>query len=70
MKAKTPITETNLLEYGFEKRKYGSIVFFVKDEFAIVQNIKWLPCNIYTGVPLSTGLYVDTMEELEQLLIK
>ncbi|MBR7031519.1 MAG: hypothetical protein IKI06_09850 [Prevotella sp.] len=62
------ITEKNLLKCGFEKRKYGEVAFYVKDQFAIVQQFKWLPCNIETGEPLNTCIYVNTMEELEKLM--
>ena len=59
------ITEKNLLKYGFEKREYGTNVFFAKNEFAVVQNVQWLPYNFETGVPLNTLIYVDTIEELK-----
>jgi len=62
------ITERNLLKSGFEKRKYGDVTFYVKHEFALVQQFKWLPCNIETGEPLNTCIYVNTMEELEELM--
>ena len=61
------ITEKLLLENGFEKRNNTEGEYYVKDKVAIVKNIKWLLCNNETGFPLNTGVYIDTMEELEEL---
>ena len=61
------ITKELLLESGFEKRYNTEGEYYVKDKVAIVKNIKWLPCNYETGFPLNTGIYIDTIEELEKL---
>lgn len=62
------ITEELLLERGFQKREYYGNLYYVRENFGIVQNVKWIPCNIDTAKPLSTGIYIETIEELEELM--
>ena len=61
------ISEKVLLENGFEKKNGQNGSFFVKGEIGVVQNIKWLVCNVETGEPHGTNSYVNTIEELFKL---
>ena len=61
------ISEEVLLKNGFEKRSNRNGVFYVKGKIGLVQNVRWLPCNMETGEPHSTNTYVNTIEELYKL---
>lgn len=61
------ITESSLLKEGFEKKCIKGGCFYVNGEIGVVFNDKWLPCNIETGEPYNTGVYVETIEELYKL---
>ena len=61
------ISEEVLLENGFEKRQGQNGYFFVKGRIGVVQNVKWLACNVETGEPDGTNSYVNTIEELYKL---
>lgn len=66
----TPLSRETLLEKGFEERtKFGQEVY-VKGNVALVKSFKWVPCQMESGEPLATNLYVDTWEELETLMQK
>lgn len=41
---------------------------FVKEGIAIVLTTKWQPCRMEAGRLISTNVYVDTWEELEELM--
>ena len=58
------ITEKSLFENGFEKKQDKEGSFYIKGKIGVVQNIKWLPCNVETGELLVTNTYVNTLEEL------
>lgn len=58
------ITEKVLLKNGFEKKLAGNGYFFVKGKIGVVQNLKWLVCDVEQGSPYGTNTYVNTMEEL------
>lgn len=68
MKKQTMLTRQILLENGFEEKMMYGQIFYVKGNCAVVHSFKWVPCNLESGVPLSTNVYVNTMEELEKLL--
>lgn len=61
------ITETLLLEDGFEKKHTKDGCFYVKGKIGVVYNDMWLPCNIDTGVPYSTVFFLETLEDLYNL---
>lgn len=61
------ISEEVLLENGFEKRQGRNGYFFVKGRIGVVQNVKWLACNVETGEPDETNTYINTIEELYKL---
>lgn len=61
------ITETLLLEEGFEKKLVKDGRFYVKGKIGVVYNGMWLPCNIDTGEPYNTGICVETLEDLYNL---
>ena len=46
---------------------FGNICY-VKDNIAVVYKFRWFPCNMDTGSPLSTQMFVDTYEELETVI--
>lgn len=46
------ITEKVLLKNGFEKKLAGNGYFFVKGKIGVVQNLKWLVCDVETGEPI------------------
>lgn len=60
------ITEEQLVLRGFVKKQSSFGAYYVLDNFGVVKNFKWQVCNCHTGRPLSTLLYVETMEELEK----
>ena len=62
------ITEDQLLQRGFVRKQSALGFYYVLDNFGIVCNVRWQVCNSDTGEPLSTLLYVNTMEELEKLI--
>ena len=64
------ITETLLLEKGFEKKCINGGCYYVKGKVGVVYNDIWLPCNIETGEPYNTGIYVETLEDLYKLANK
>ena len=61
------ITADILLARGFEQKQGDGGVYYVKGKVGVVHNSQWLPCNVDSGKPLSTGLYINTMEELAEL---
>ena len=61
------ITETLLLEEGFEKKCLKSGCFYVNGEVGVVYNDMWFPCNVETGVPYGTNVCVETIEDLYKL---
>ena len=61
------ITEDLLIQRGFQKQINDGHVLYVKGK-AIVKEYGWVPCNYETGMPLSTCIYVDTIEQLERLI--
>ena len=61
------ITDTLLLEKGFEKKFSKDGFFYVKGKIGVVYNGMWLPCNVDTGVPINTCIRVDSIEDLYKL---
>ena len=61
------MSEKVLFENGFEKKLGKDGYFYVNGNVGVVQNIKWLPCNVETGEPINTSVYVNTLEELYKL---
>ncbi len=61
------MSEKILLENGFERKLGKGGYYYVKGEVGVVQNTKWLPCNVETGEPVNTGVYVDSLDELYRL---
>lgn len=61
------ITEALLLAKGFEKKFVKGGCFYAKGKIGVVYNDIWLPCNIDTGEPYNTGIYVETLEDLYNL---
>ena len=68
MEKHTKLTRQILLKKGFEEKMMYGQIFFVKGNCAVVYSFKWVPCDLKSGAPLSTNVYVDTAEELEKLL--
>lgn len=64
----TPITPRLLREKGFEERMMFGQVVYVKANCALVYSYAWIPCNLDSGTPLSTLVFVNTWEELEKLM--
>lgn len=65
---KTPLTPQILREKGFEEQMKFGHVFYVKGKCALVYSFAWIPCNLEFGAPLSTNVYVNTLEDLEKLM--
>ena len=66
--AGTPITPQRLLQNGFEEQLNDGKVFYVKEQKSVTYSYGWIPCNMDFGQPLCSLTYVNTMEELEQLM--
>ena len=64
----TPITPQLLRQKGFEERMMFGHVVYVKENCALVYSYAWIPCNLNSGTPLSTNVYVNTWEEYEKLM--
>ena len=64
----TPLSQKILLENGFEEKNMFGQEVYVKGNVALVKSFKWVPCQMESGEPLATNLYVDTWEELETLM--
>ena len=62
------ITDDLLLRRGFERKESQYGFYYVLGNFGIAKSIKWQPCNVETGEPLSMLLYVENMEELEKMM--
>lgn len=63
-----PLSREVLLEKGFEEKTKEEKTVFVKGEIAIVFTTNWTPCRLVAGKLISTGLHIDTWEELEKLM--
>lgn len=68
--SETILTPQVLRDKGFEEKLMYGHVCFVKDMYAVVYSFAWIPCDLKTGQPLSTNVYVNTWEELETLMMK
>ena len=64
----TPLSIELLLEKGFEEKIMEGKSVFVKEGIAIVLTTNWQPCRMEAGRLISTNVYVDTWEELEELM--
>ena len=62
------ISKEQLLHKGFvcKQSTYGS--YYVYGNFGLAGNIKWQLCNPESGEPLSTLLYIETMEDVEKII--
>ena len=65
------ITKELLLQEGFEERVIEGQTIFVKGHVALVyvSNV-WIPCHYSFGTILAERLYIDTMEELAELMVE
>ena len=63
------ITKEGLQGIGFKEMQYDGRTIYVKGDKAVVYiDGLWKPCNFEIGIPLSTGIYNDTIEEIEKLI--
>ena len=63
------ITPILLIEAGYREVIFEGRFYYVKNRLAITfDGFCWRPCNIDFGRPYATNVYVNTMEELEQLM--
>ena len=64
----TPLTPKVLRNKGFKERLMFGQIVYVKGKCAVVYSFAWIPCNIESGIPLATNVFVNTWEELEKLM--
>lgn len=65
----TILTPQILREKGFKEKLMFGHICFVKGKYAVVYSFAWIPCTLKFGQPLSTNVFVNTWEELENLMI-
>ena len=65
------ITKELLLQKGFVERVIEGQTIFVKGHVALVYMFNvWIPCYYSFGTILADRLYIDTMEELAELMVE
>ena len=65
------ITKELLLQEGFVERVIEGQTIFVKGHVALVYVFNvWIPCYYSFGTILADRLYIDTMEELAELMVE
>lgn len=65
------ITKELLLQEGFVERVIEGQTIFVKGHVALVYVFNvWIPCYYSFGTILAGRLYIDTMEELAELMVE
>ena len=67
MNRSTYLTPKVLRENGFEERLMFGRIIFAKGIVGVYLESKWIPCNMETGLPIHTNVYVNTWEELKAL---
>lgn len=68
---KDKISAQRLLKDGFIKVRDNQGVYYSKGSYAIVlNNGLWLPCNRDKGELFNTSIYIETMDQLHQLMDK
>ena len=60
----TLLTPKVLREKGFEERLMFGRIIFTKGIIGVYFESVWIPCNMESGLPLHTNMYVNTWEEL------
>lgn len=64
----TKLTPQVLRDHGFKEDMLYGHICFLKGKYAMVYNIVWIPCIIEDGQLHCQQIYVDTWEQLENLL--
>lgn len=63
------ISKEILLENGFDERVVNGQIVYVKGHVALVYIFNvWIPCHFSYGTVLVDRLYINSMEELEELV--
>ena len=66
--AGVPITTQLLQQKGFEEKVMFGQTVFIKGECALVHVFEWVPCNVESGRPISSNIYVKTWDELAKIM--
>lgn len=57
-----------LLDKGFKPEIIENQIFLKNNQIAVTYNHVWIPCRMVNGVPVCTNCYVNTWEELGNLM--
>lgn len=65
------ITREKLLKAGFTESIMNGFKIYTRDGFSILHNnIAWCPCNTDFGKVTIQKLYLNTMEQIEHLILQ
>ena len=65
------ITKENLIKAGFNEEVVGDVTIYTCGKCSVLHNgVAWHPCTIVEGKAVISNIFLETMKELEELIIE
>ena len=65
------ITKENLIKAGFNEEVVDGRTIYTRGEYSVLYNrVAWHPCTIVEGKAVISNIFLETMKELEELIIE